>query len=157
METIFFFTYLNCPLYLTRVLNNIGHRLHGKLSAGTKNMCPCGQAKWRLVSPRTRGLSEMLAGWHYTVGGSTRRLLGDGQQLLSKETERWYVQGGKKGRELYAREAEKIQSRGKKRGSSVDDELRTTDEISWLPCVFEQVDAKGKGEGGGAVPSELNV
>lgn len=56
-------------------------------------------------------------------------MLGDRQQLLSKETERVYFLKKKKGRGLYARKAEKIQSR-ENRGNGMNDELKPEDRIS---------------------------
>lgn len=93
----------------------------------------------------------MLAGWHYTVGGSTRWLLGDGQQLLSKETERGaeYVQGAeKKGGNCMPGKQRKFWA-GKKRGNGVNDELKTIDKISWLPCVLNRLMLREKGERSG--------
>lgn len=56
-------------------------------------------------------------------------MLRDRQQLLSKETERVYFLKQKKGRGLYAREAEKIHSR-ENRGNSMNDEVKPEDRIS---------------------------
>ena len=49
--------------------------------------------------------------------------------MLSKEREREYIQGAKKGRELNAGKAEEILSREKK-WNSMNDELKAVDEIS---------------------------
>lgn len=89
----FFFPKSMKKIYATAYFN--GDRAHSKWPpVPQKNylfMC------WGLLKTglhKKRRLSEMLVGRHHTVGGGARWLLGDRQQLLSKEMERVYAQGG---------------------------------------------------------------
>lgn len=95
MWTIFFFFCTTHEKTFTTAYLN-GDRARSKWPAvPQKNVIYlCVQAVLETGLHTKRGLSEMLVGWHHTVGGGARRLLGDRRQLLSKEMERVCAQGG---------------------------------------------------------------